>query len=247
MPYPEALQRALVAGTPLRLRVALSGISFPAAAPACPPELQPGRGYLWVRAPELSTGHTLPAPQGTSIRVSFELGVRHYAFASRLEGTRTLPSALGGEAWVLKVPDALEPLQRRGAFRLRDWVMPPLKARFWSLGGGHRGILEGIAEDLSSSGVGLAVPKAVAGAFPIGQEVGLNIVLGDGRRPLVLKGNVRSRRHRIRQPFVKIGISFSNPGTGASVSLLMRYVAEQERIRIRRDRMQSDLEEGKDA
>ena len=146
----------------------------------------------------------------------------------------------GTQAWVLEIPDALEAVQRRAAYRLRDWMNPPLKIHLWAVGGTRPAILECEVVDLSSSGIGLAVPKAAAMHFPIERKVGLSLVLENGQRPLVLKGEVCSRRPRPGRKTVKVGVAFVDAlkvtGYSTSFSLLTRYVTEQERLHIQRER-----------
>lgn len=238
MAYPEALARAMVAGTALKLRFELSGVIFHEAASLCALELQPGAPQLWLKAPALASGKPLPVPAGARLTLSFATAGKHYGFDTDLSSTRPYPGRTSATVWVVRGPTELEAQQRRAAYRLHRWLHSPLKARLWALGAGPAalGLIEGVIEDLSATGIGVGVPRKASSGFPVGRTVGLNFRLDPDLPPIVLKGVVRSRRAKAKGDVMKLGLQFTEtlrgPEDSRSIAIVMRYVTEQERLQI---------------
>ncbi len=242
--FPEPLERAFLAGAAMLLRIDLGGVLVPATAFLCPRAIQLGPPQLWLRAPALANDRPFPAAVDTPIAISYLVSGQRYAFDTWLTSIRPYPGGRDVEIWIVRAPETVVPQQRRAAVRLSRWIKPLLKMRLWTIGAaspaGSPGLIEGAIEDLSATGVGLLLPRATARRFPVECVVGLNFRLQADAAPIVLRGVVRTRRSRGKSGLVKLGLAFleatSHPDHTRSIDQVTRYVTEQERIQIHRDR-----------
>jgi hypothetical protein len=243
--YPEPLERAFLAGAAMLLRIDLSGVLVPATAFLCPRAIQLGPPQLWLRAPTLANDRPFPAALDTAISVSYLVSGQRYAFDTWITSIRPYPGGRGVTLWIVRAPATVLPQQRRAAVRLSRWVRPMLRMRLWTIGAaaspaGGPGLMDGTIEDLSTAGVGLLLSRAAARRFPVSCVAGLNFRLLADAAPIVLRGVVRTRRSRGKSGLVKLGIAFLEATSHAdhtrSIDQVMRYVTEQERIQIQRDR-----------
>lgn len=243
--FPEPLERAFLADAAMLLRIDLGGVLVPATASLCPRAIQIGPPHLWLKAPTLADGRPFPAAVDTAISVSCLVSGQRYAFDTRITSIRPYPGGRDAEIWIVRAPGTVALQQRRTAFRLSRWVKPLLKTRLWAIGtpasgAGSPGLMECSIENLSTTGVGLLLPRETARRLPVGCVVGLSFRLLADPAPVVLRGAVCTRRGRGKSDLVKLGIAFletvSSHDHARSINRVTRYVTEQERIQIRRNR-----------
>lgn len=242
--FPEPLERAFLSGAAMLLRIDLGGVLIPATAFLAPRAIQLGPPQLWMRAPTLANGGPFPAPVGTPISVAYLVGAQRYTFDTWLSSVRPYPGGRNADVWIVRSPASVAPQQRRSAVRLSHWIKPPLKIKIWSISpaaaGGGPPLLEGAIEDLSATGIGVLMQRQGARRFPSERIVGLNFRLNPDAPPIVLRGQVRTRRGKPKSNLIKLGIAFldttSHPDHAYSINQVTRYVTEQERLQIQRER-----------
>lgn len=197
---------------------------------------------LRVYRPTSDLAETLLVP-GAKVRVTFSLNAKIYSFLSSIRGFL----ARSQEIFQIETPSQVLHSQRgnRAFYRLR--MESNVQILFWTFPSSDPSAPQaveirrnGTLLDVSAGGISIKMDAETARLLKMGIEVGLCWSFLPQEPAYVMKGIVRNREILPNPHFTKVGIQFIESTNRmeyqANVNRLTRFITEQERIRIQREK-----------
>lgn len=177
------------------------------------------------------------------VGMSFQIEFTKYIFESSVIGVESVVNKGHSGKIILRLPDRIEALHRRGYQRQEVPKNMTVRVLFW-----HRGYLDqvkpapvehywqGQVQDLSAGGMRLIMNPEFKDCFCVGQLVGLQFTPMSYQKPILLEGHIRHIRENDDENHLQLGIEFlgleASPEGRMILYRLLDVVAEYQSMNL---------------